>query len=362
MKFRVLIALVTIVTGCTITGESVREEGPDVLYTVGARAAVGKRLIPFTTLDGYLGASGGGSGSTVRLLTGVKATKPIAQQPVAIGAGEGGVYIVDGLTNVVSRFRWRDPEEKQTNAVAENKGLSRAENVRLGRLSGLEDPTDLFVAINGDVFIADGKGKKLSRFDADGVHQQDYSDENNLNSPVAATSDSRGMRILVADSFFDRIIVFSAKGMPLYGIGERGEGPGKFRNIRAMTQGRDGLLYIVSGMKPDIQLYGLDGTYVGSFGRGVVGDPGGLAVDEENRLFVSDRFQHRLYVFVNRKLVETYGKYGKNPGEFSQPGRIAYHRGYLYVADRQNSRIQVFRVIPEKLIEEMKNKDKDSAK
>lgn len=362
MSIRALctLSLGLVVAACTVTtGEPVRDGGVNVLYSVGARAIPGKRLIALTTLDGYLTDSGGGTSSAVQLLTGITARRPIATQPVAIGAGDNGVYVIDAANNALTRFRWQGPSAgdgeggKDRNAA----GLGKAENIRLAHLSEIDEPSDLFVAPSGDLFIADSKGKKVGRYDKDGSWQQDYADADNLGRPVAVTVDLRGLRIFVADSFFDRVIAFSPKGMSLYGIGFRGEGPGGFRNIRAMVQGRDGVLYAINGVKPEIQVYGLDSTYVGSFGSGLLTEPGGMAVDDENRLFISDRFLHRILVFSNRKLVESYGRFGKQAGEFNQPGRIAFHNGHLYVLDTKNTRIQVFRVVPEKMLESVKNKD-----
>ena len=45
----------------------------------------------------------------------------------------------------------------------------------------------------------------------------------------------------------------------------------------------------------------------------------------------------------DRKLVKTWGKLGDGPGEFNQPHGLALDgQGRLYVADRGNSRIQIF--------------------
>ncbi|MEO5373994.1 MAG: NHL repeat-containing protein [Alphaproteobacteria bacterium] len=355
MIARTILSIVVslVVAGCTITGEQVRDTVGEGLYSVGAKGVNGKRLIAMTTLEGYLVESGAGTHSAVRLLTGMKGAKPIAVDPVAIGAGAEGVYVVDASNAGLTRFRWQSPggKEKGSDPAKDNAGLGRSENVRLGQISEIEEPSDLFVTQTGDLFIADAKGSKVVRYDKDGKRQQDYSDELNLRRPVAVTVDARGLRIVVADAFYDRLIVFNPRGMSLYGIGQRGDEPGGFRNIRGMVQGRDGLLYVMNGMRPDIQVYGLDSTYVGSFGAGVLEDPAGMAVDDENRIYVSDRFLHKILVFSNRKLVEKYGRFGKKPGEFNQPARMAFHHGYLYVADSKNSRIQAFRVVPEKLIE-----------
>jgi sugar lactone lactonase YvrE len=344
-----LVALVAVLMlgGCLVLGEP-KATGTDVntlLYTVGEVRGAGKRLIPFTTLDGYLATSGGGNSRSMRALTGLDRRVANTRDPIAIGAGENGVYIIDDATNGLYRFRWGASEDRDSET-----GLAEAEFKRLRLLTDVTAANDLFVASNGDVFVSDGKGRKVVRYDKDGGHLQDFVDADNLNRPVSVTIDSRALRIFIADGLYDRVLVFNPQGRSLYGIGFRGDGPGGFKNIRSMVQGRDGLLYVVNGVRQQIQTYGLDGTYVGSFGQGAISDPDGMVVDDENRVYVADSFNHKIQIFAAGKQVESYGKYGTGPGEFSRPGRLAYFKGMLYVADRGNSRIQVLKVVPEKLV------------
>lgn len=349
-----VVALVLGLGGCSLTGESARphsDENP--FYTVGEVGGAGKRLIPFTTLSGYLVASNSGGQRALKALAGLPERSTETKRPSIVAASEHGVYVIDSVSQALYRFRWQidgeahaDPEH----IASAHNGLSHAEWTRLRLLNDMVEPNDLFIAPNGDLYISDGQGHKVVRFDKDGNPQQEFVDAENLRQPVAVTVDARGLRVFVADGLYDRVVAFSPQGASLYGIGFRGDGPGGFRNIRSMVQGKSGLLYVVNGLKQQIQSYGLDGTFMGSFGQGTFSDPDGITVDEENRIYLADRFNHRLLIFHEGKLVESYGKFGVRAGEFNQPGRIAYYKGRLYVADRENGRIQVFRVVPERMI------------
>ncbi|MBX9634299.1 MAG: hypothetical protein K2X44_04890 [Magnetospirillum sp.] len=346
-----LVLLCLLLSGClaTITGaEDNRKAGPageELYYSVGEVGGAGRRLIPYTTLTGYLAAAGSGTSASLRFISGVAERMPTSRHPVAIAAGDGGVYVLDDTTHSLYRFRWQ--ADGNTNA---NGGLSKPEYVRLRMLSELEEPNDVFVGPDGDVFIADGKGHKVVRYDPDGRIKTEFTDRENLNHPVSVAVDSRGLRIFVADGLYDRVVVFNPQAMSLYGIGFRGDGPGGFKNIRGMVQGRNGLLYVVNGVRQQVQAYGLDGTYMGAFGQGTFSEPDGIAVDDDNRIFLSDRFNHRILVFAEGKLVEVFGRHGTKAGEFNQPGRLTYHKGLLYVVDRENNRVQVFKVVPEKFL------------
>ena len=62
-------------------------------------------------------------------------------------------------------------------------------------------------------------------------------------------------------------------------------------------------------------------------------------------IFISDGYRNNRVVVCNSKgkFIRTWGELGTNPGQFSLPHSIARDsKGRIYVADRNNSRVQVF--------------------
>jgi DNA-binding beta-propeller fold protein YncE len=88
--------------------------------------------------------------------------------------------------------------------------------------------------------------------------------------------------------------------------------------------------------------------------EGVKGDgpdmfdqPSGIAIASNGDIFVTDGHgkNDRVVKFSkDGKFIKTWGHHGSGPGEFDQPHDISIggSRGYVYVADRSNSRVQVF--------------------
>jgi DNA-binding beta-propeller fold protein YncE len=73
--------------------------------------------------------------------------------------------------------------------------------------------------------------------------------------------------------------------------------------------------------------------------------PNDVAIAANGDLYVSDGYgNNRVVVFdKSGKFGRAWGKLGTAPGEFSQPHSIALDsKGRVYVADRNNVRIQVF--------------------
>jgi DNA-binding beta-propeller fold protein YncE len=62
------------------------------------------------------------------------------------------------------------------------------------------------------------------------------------------------------------------------------------------------------------------------------------------RIFISDGYGNARVVEYNAKgeKVKEWGSHGTKPGQFNLPHGITYREGVLYVADRENGRIQHF--------------------
>jgi hypothetical protein len=73
--------------------------------------------------------------------------------------------------------------------------------------------------------------------------------------------------------------------------------------------------------------------------------PTDMAITPAGDVFVSDGYGNARIVHFDKygKFVKTWGELGSKPGQFSIPHAIALDsKGHLYVADRNNVRIQVF--------------------
>ena len=86
--------------------------------------------------------------------------------------------------------------------------------------------------------------------------------------------------------------------------------------------------------------FGTRGSSVGMFQY-----PSRVAVNDRDEIAVTDTRNYRVQIFrSDGKSLRSFGRYGKNNGEFTDcPRGISFHKnGNIFVVDRGNSRIQIF--------------------
>lgn len=177
---------------------------------------------------------------------------------------------------------------------------------------------------------------------------------------AGVATDSRG-RVYVFNRGEHPVIVFDGDGRFLASWGE-----GVFTRAHGITIGPDDAVYCTDDLDHTVRKFTPEGRLLltlGSSGRpsetGVVGvdyrtirrgappfhRPTNLALAPDGTLLVTDGYGNaRLHRFApDGRLLASWGEPGTGPGQFNLPHGIAVDReGRVYVADRENSRIQVF--------------------
>jgi DNA-binding beta-propeller fold protein YncE len=129
-----------------------------------------------------------------------------------------------------------------------------------------------------------------------------------------------------------------------------------FNNPVDVGLGRDGVLYVLNRAGSDIELRmpykrvtmcTLDEDYLGEFSTGGTGDgqmmwPAAIAIDDEERIYISDEALDRISFFDKQgRFLGKWGVKGRGAGEFDRPAGIAFDREQrLLVVDGLNNRVQ----------------------
>jgi len=207
------------------------------------------------------------------------------------------------------------------------------------------DVSDVYLASDMSFYVTDVDGRRALHFSSDGSLLKVYKHPPNIFRPIAITVDEKRKQVLVADETYSHIVSFDMdKAEPIYGMGDRGTGPGRFRIITDMIKIPDG--YLVSDrIELRVQVLDNEGNYVANFGQGIVTFPTALATDKAGRVYVSDKADSTIKVFQAGKLIDQVGRNGYGAGEFRYISDMKVLDNQLYVVDSLNGRIQVFEFV-----------------
>lgn len=207
--------------------------------------------------------------------------------------------------------------------------------------------SDIYIAKDQSFFLTDVEGRRAMHFSPSGKLIKVYQNAPNIFRPIAITVDEERNEVLIADETYSHIVSFDKdKAQPKYGMGSRGEGPGKFRIITDMIAIPDGFL-VSDRIELRVQVLDREGEFVAEFGRNELMFPTALAMDKFGRVYVSDKADSQIKVYKAGKLIEKIGRNGYGPMEFRYISDMKIHNDQLYVVDSLNGRIQIFDIIPE---------------
>ena len=168
------------------------------------------------------------------------------------------------------------------------------------------------IASDGTYFyVADWGNGIIQKFDFNGVFQTQWAGSggtggNQLSSPSDLAIDPINGHVVVADSGYNRIAVFTNTGGAVRKWGKNGG----------------------------------DGT--SGNGNGEFNSPTGLDVDTSGNVYVADWGNHRIQKFsATGSFISKYGTLGSGPGNFNHPTDVAVDSsvGVVFVSDTGNNRI-----------------------
>jgi tetratricopeptide (TPR) repeat protein len=149
------------------------------------------------------------------------------------------------------------------------------------------DPVAIGVAPSGALHIVDRRGQVVV-FDADGAPSRAYG-VGSLDEPVAVAFDVVG-RAYVLDGGLKQVHVYNGTGEQQLIIGGDNRGVSQLDDPVALALGPRGFVYVLDKGDPSVNVFSPDGAFVRQVGLGtIIGDPSGIAVGGDGRIFVSDQ-------------------------------------------------------------------------
>jgi sugar lactone lactonase YvrE len=167
----------------------------------------------------------------------------------------------------------------------------------------LNQPNDVVIAANGDVFVAQG------------------------HTP-GPDGDAR-------------VLKFDKNGKFIKSWGGKGSGPGQFQVAHGIAIDSKGLLWVADRENQRIQVFEQDGKFVREIKY--KGLPCSLDIGRQYMYMVNGFAGQVLRLDLNGKVLAAMGKPGKGPGEFGEAHMIAVNqKDEIYVADSVNAALVKF--------------------
>lgn len=169
-----------------------------------------------------------------------------------------------------------------------------------------------------------------------------------LAKPYGVAVDSKGL-IYVADTYVGAVFIFNTETRKVEFI--RNGAEAHFKTIIGLAIDDNNRLFVSDAGLHQVSVFDPNRKLEAVFGAEDLGRPGGVAIDTENRfLYVVDTDKEHVAVFDadSFKLLRTIGGPGKSegdedPGVFSKPTNVTVDSdGNVYVTDTINNRIQIF--------------------
>lgn len=266
-------------------------------------------------------------------------------QAVAVGP-DGSIYVGDQHSHLVQVFAPDGTFLRQFGTPG----------IQPGQLTAVSSIT---VAPTGTVVLTDGGTDALDFFDRSGAligkisgrgtgaGQFFFGRGGGNDAPAGGGVTFGGGYLFVSDSFQNRIQRLRLDGTEQTILIP----PGQLAYPRGLTVSGDNLI-VADDKNHRLAVFGLDGTFRSSIGRGQGAGPGqlnfpfGVTADNWGRIFVADDMNQRVVRFgpgPKFPYRARWGSYGTGPGQLAYPRAIAADRlGQIYVANTGNDRIDVF--------------------
>lgn len=216
-------------------------------------------------------------------------------------------------------------------------------------ITGLSSPAGTVIDEQGRIFIAESGAHRISVFDGQGQRLMQFGEYGRENGQFARPSDvaiGPNGTIHVVDTDNHRIQIFNRDGSFRHGWGLRGPAPRQFCFPQGVAVTAE-FIYVVDTGNCRVQAFDHHGEVQRIYVSGLHHDdeffrPIGIGVDDAGRMYVADAGRDFIKLFNPNGQGLHWGEWGSFPGLLAAPVGVAYHHGFVYVADTRNHRIQVF--------------------
>jgi len=215
-------------------------------------------------------------------------------------------------------------------------------------------PVGIFVANNGEIYVADTKNYRIQKFTANGKHIKTINSISGKKKikkvrPVDISVNEKTKEIYVTTKHHV-VVVYNQAGKKVREWGGNGKQDGMFRYPGSIVSMSDERVAIVDILNTRVQVFRNKGRFsfeVSSFGviPGHLVRPKGIALGKDEKIYISDSYMDVIQVFTSSgKFLYVLGSNGK-PYRFTSAAGISINKDKLFVAESFVNKVSVYKIL-----------------
>lgn len=224
---------------------------------------------------------------------------------------------------------------------------------------GLFQPRSIAAAPDGSFYVANTGGSQIVQMDADGqtigrwgtrtVESEAPPAPGTFNEPWDVAVDQEG-NVYVADTWNHRIQKFDRNGkfLTTWGVGGLSiEGTDRFWGPRGVAVAKDGRVYVTDTGNRRVAAFDPQGQFLFDFenqGEAQLDEPVGIAISNDGRVYIADTWNRRVAVFtLEGKFERAWPVIAwKSVSLDNKPYLALDEKGNVYLTDPEGFRVLVF--------------------
>lgn len=249
--------------------------------------------------------------------------------PEGVGCSDNALIIADSGNGRLLRYE------------IQNGALKGGEEIKLPEILF---PQRVQISSTGEIFVFDGKLRRIVRLSPEGVFKSSMSLE--MNAVPRSFKLDRFNNIYILDIFNERVLVYDYNGKHLRNINF----PEKYGFISDLAIDSIGNIYLIDSTKAAVYMASKDSNTFSIFKsdlKDYINFPSNITVDSKGVIYISDLTGGVVSILTQDGTFRGHQSgYGWKEGLLRYPSQICINdKGDLFVADRENNRVQVFIVI-----------------
>ena len=227
---------------------------------------------------------------------------------------------------------------------------------QLGRsqavIDSIKGPRGITLNHQGNLLVSEWNGGKIVELNKFGQHVRSFG--THLHHPAGIVADKAGNSYVTdAAGERSRVVKFSPDGKVMKEVGRQGVNSGEFKNPRGLAISQQNELFVCDRDNDRIQVFSKNLEFIRSIDIRAVDTqraqpckPNDLTFDQAGNMYITDIGNNCIHCMtISGQFLLSFSSEGDGPGYLAGPESIhCDNKGFLYVTEYKNHRVSIFKL------------------